>query len=104
LTCVGSLETLNIRLSNLKVFNKIECYEITSLVGTLSQNGLHLHIGVADSTGKVFGGHLLNDCFIHTTAEVVIGVIEDVCYKRKYDDVTKFKELVIEEYVEDDKI
>jgi uncharacterized protein len=95
LTCVGSLEKINIRLSNLKIFTQIEFYEITSLVGTLCKDGLHLHIGVSDNTGKAFGGHLLNDCIIHTTAEIVIGIEDDICYKREYDNVTMFKELKI---------
>ena len=51
-----------------------------SLVGTMELNFdeetrltaapyAHLHIAVADSAGNVVGGHLMDGCFIYTTAE-----------------------------------
>ena len=48
-------------------------FEIVSLTGTLSAGGSHhLHVAIADSTGAVFGGHLLAGCVVRTTAEIVL--------------------------------
>ena len=96
LTCVGSLRELSLRLANQKestvVKNK---FEIVSLMGTLSQDGLHLHLSAADSTGKVIGGHLTDGNIIYTTAEIVIGESKDYVFKRETDSLTTFKELKI---------
>lgn len=96
LSSVGSLASANIRLADENIcvqFN--EKFEIVSLIGTLSQDGVHLHISIAHSDGKVIGGHLLDGCIIHTTAEIVIGEIENLEFSREYDDNTGFKELKI---------
>jgi len=48
-TCVGSLNQIAIRLADeTKFANRIENFEICSLVGTVSQSGLHLHISLSD--------------------------------------------------------
>lgn len=96
LTCVGSLAKANIRLADEKVtafFN--EKFEIVSLVGTLSKEGIHLHISIANSEGRVLGGHLLDGCTIYTTAEVIIGEVENLVFSREYDSETGFKELIV---------
>ena len=53
--------------------------EITSLIGNISTKDkdvyLHIHINVANSDLKVFGGHL-NECYISATCEVVIEKID----------------------------
>ena len=96
LSCVGSLKCLNIRLAD---ENRILCnsqkYEILSLNGTLSNDGLHLHISVADSEGHAFGGHLLENNIVNTTAEILIGEIRNTVFTREFDVSTGFKELVI---------
>ena len=52
-----------------------DAYEMVSLTGTLdTMNGepyTHLHIVVADVTGKAFGGHL-NEAIISATAEIIL--------------------------------
>jgi predicted DNA-binding protein with PD1-like motif len=48
--------------------------EIVSLVGTLSPDGPHLHVAVADREGRVTGGHLLAGSPFTTTAEVVVAL------------------------------
>jgi predicted DNA-binding protein with PD1-like motif len=95
LTCVGSLTVAIIRLAkNLEVRSFTDGYEIVSLVGTLSQNGSHIHISISDKEGNTHGGHLHEGCLIHTTAEIVIADLEDWKFTRKQDDVTGFRELL----------
>lgn len=95
-SAVGSLENLNIRLANSStVLQKKEKFEVLSLNGTLSLEGVHLHISVANSTGQCFGGHLLDENFIFTTLEVSILEFKDVEFLRQHDPQTGYKELII---------
>jgi uncharacterized protein len=97
LTCVGSLTQYNIRFANQPNGTKgTGHFEIVSLVGTLGQEGNHLHISIADSTGKTLGGHLLNDNLIYTTAEIVIGNSPNYKFNRREDGTTPYKELQVE--------
>ena len=73
-----------------------EKLEIVSLVGTLSRHGCHLHISVSDEQGRVFGGHLMDGAHIYTTAEVLLGIIPDIIFRREYDAATGYKELNIQ--------
>lgn len=93
ITCVGSLKKATLRLSNLSVKDFDNQFEITSLVGTLSQDGLHLHISLSDEDGFAVGGHVKEGCEIHTTAEIAIGELEDQTFVREKDESTGFKEL-----------
>jgi len=63
------------------------------LIGTLSAGGMHLHISISDSVGKVLGGHLLEGCMIHTTAEIVLLESLDLKFTREEDAQTGYKEL-----------
>ena len=69
-------------------------FEVLSLVGTLSPDGLHLHVTIGDEDGAVRGGHLVR-ATVHTTAEVVIGDAPALAFSREMDPHTGFKELVI---------
>lgn len=96
LTAVGSLKQANLRFANqdnAQLFK--EKFEIVSLVGTLSLDGIHLHISLSDKNGKTLGGHLLSGCIIYTTAEIVMGTSEDFIFLRTVDAVTGYKELEI---------
>ncbi|KAA9338774.1 DNA-binding protein [Hymenobacter busanensis] len=96
LTCVGSLTQVTLRLANQEgptVYRGH--FEIVSLVGTLAENGSHLHLSVADSTGRTIGGHLLDGNVVYTTAELVVGVLEDVEFGRETDPTFGYKELVV---------
>lgn len=96
ITCVGSLTKATIRLSNRNETQTWkETFEITSLTGTLSPDGNHLHISVANKEGATIGGHLMDGCIIYTTAEIIIGEAPDLIFKRETDSVTTFKELKI---------
>ena len=98
LSGVGSLKTSNIRVpvidGKTKYINP-ENLEIDSVHGTVSVNGCHLHITVSDVEGNVMGGHLKIGCTIRTTCELVIGVLEEVAFRREADPETGFDELVI---------
>lgn len=96
LTAVGSLQQATIRFANQNRSSVLPGkFEIISLTGTLSIHGLHLHIGLADASGQMIGGHLDRGCLIYTTAEIVIGAIEDVTFQRVTDPQTGFLELQI---------
>ena len=69
--------------------------EILSLSGTLSPDGAHLHIAVADSSGAVLGGHLCAGSLVRTTAELVIGLLPEWRFSRELDPATGYPELRI---------
>lgn len=96
LTTVGSLKQATIRFANQNQPKVLQDkFEIVSLVGTLSKNGIHLHISISDKNGKTIGGHLENGCIIYTTAEVVIGGSNSLIFLREVDEQTGYKELKI---------
>ncbi|PIN75300.1 DNA-binding protein [Candidatus Woesearchaeota archaeon CG10_big_fil_rev_8_21_14_0_10_37_12] len=96
LTCVGSLKQATIRLADesvTKTFN--EKFEITGLSGTLSADGNHIHITLANKKGIAIGGHLKENCIIYSTAEIVIGELDNIEYIREFDKITGFRELKV---------
>ena len=96
LTCVGSLTVTTLRLANQEAASVYRGhFEIVSLVGTLSVNGSHLHLAVSDSTGRTIGGHLLDGCRVYTTAEIVLGELSEVEYRRETDPTFGYQELVV---------
>ncbi len=96
LTAVGSLQKVSLRLADQQGSTAFEGkYEIVSLVGTLSPDGVHLHISLSDSTGKTIGGHLVEGCEIYTTAEIVIAEAHGLKFTREQDAQTGYKELKI---------
>lgn len=96
ISVVGSLEKLNIRLANSgEFYSREEKFEILSLQGLLSYQGLHLHLAVADAKGQVVGGHLLDGNLIYTTCELVLLIMNDLNFEREYDNSTGYKELKI---------
>ncbi len=97
LTCVGNLEKVTIRMSDGKTIKDFTgSFEIVSLVGTLEKNNSHLHISFSDLEGKVFGGHLKIGSIVGTTAEIVMGELEDSTFSRKLDPQTGYDELFVE--------
>ena len=99
-TCVGSLQACTLRLANADRDrpNEIKTYdqrfEIVSVVGTISCEGAHIHLGLADATGASIGGHLIS-ATVFTTAEIVLGEVPCITFDRQFDDATGFKELVV---------
>jgi uncharacterized protein len=68
-------------------------FEILTLAGTLGTGGVHLHMSISDSEGRVVGGHVAEGCIVRTTAEIVIGRAEGWTFERNPDSVTGFREL-----------
>lgn len=69
--------------------------EIVTLAGTLSPDGAHLHMSIADGDGVIRGGHLGYGCRIRTTAEILMLFLPDWSFTRRHDPNTGFAELEI---------
>jgi uncharacterized protein len=97
LTCVGSLRRAAIRFANQPDTTLLDGkFEIVSLVGTLSPEGAHLHISLSDGRGQTVGGHLQEGALIYTTAEVVLGELDDLTFSRPVDAETGYDELAVQ--------
>lgn len=94
LAAVGSLSRAKLRLGGAETIWEIEAdIELLTLSGTLSPDGVHLHMSVADSAGAVVGGHVMEGCVVRTTAEIVVGIAPDWRFDREVDPATGFLEL-----------
>lgn len=93
---IGSLKNLKLRLAQAShTLEKTEPFEILTLQGSISNQGLHVHMSVANSKGEVLGGHLMPGCQIATTAEILIVPCSEYVFERKPDTKTGYQELVI---------
>ena len=98
LTCVGSLSRVRLRLAGGTEHATWQGpFEIVALTGTLSQDGGHLHLAVADQQGRTIGGHLAEGCTVRTTAEVVVAADDRLLFAREHDPATGYDELVVRE-------
>lgn len=98
LACVGSLERAVVRFADAPRGTVLaRKLEILTLSGTLSRHGAHLHVSVADADGSVSGGHLLDGSRVYTTAEVVLGLLPGVEFRRELDPATGYGELEVRE-------
>ncbi len=100
-TCVGSLARARLRMPSAaaavaEVLTLEGPMEIVSLAGALSPEGLHLHIALTQGDGGCVGGHLLDGCIVHTTAELVLGELTDLEFRRREDLETGYRELSVE--------
>lgn len=98
MTCVGSLQKINIRLAEATDYLINEAhYEITSLVGCLSCNDrIHLHITLSDKNGTCYGGHLSSEGnIIFTTAEIVLGELPQLVFTKEKDEISGWDELKV---------
>ncbi len=94
ISAVGSLSVAQLRLAGAAQATAIHGeLEILSLSGTLSPDGAHLHIAIADSKGAVIGGHLCAGSLVRTTAELVIGLLPEFQFRRELDPATGYAEL-----------
>lgn len=84
LSAVGSLTNATLRLANKSEYAEFAGhFEIVSITGTVSIHGSHIHIAFSDESGRTLGGHLVEGCIIYTTAEIIIGVLPGVVYRRE---------------------
>ena len=96
LSAVGSMSVAQLRLAGATEATAIRGYlEILSLSGTLSPDGVHLHIAISGSSGAVIGGHLCVGSLVRTTAELVIGLLPEWRFNRELDPATDYAELQI---------
>ena len=95
---VGCLSKLTIRLADGEsILEKDGMFEIVSVTGTLSPDGVHIHISVSDEAGNTIGGHLKNGCIVNTTAEVCLVIFDNISFSREFDESTGYDELVVHE-------
>jgi predicted DNA-binding protein with PD1-like motif len=95
-TCVGSLEQFNLRFANQTIPTQGKGhFEIVSLTGTVSASSLHLHIAIADENGRVTGGHLMDENFVYTTAEIALLELNNTEFIREIDPTYGYHELII---------
>ena len=93
---IGSLSNPRLRLAGADADTVLSGpYEILSLSGSVSPDGAHLHMAIADADGRVIGGHVVYGNEVRTTAELLLIRLPDGQLAREHDDVTGFKELVI---------
>jgi predicted DNA-binding protein with PD1-like motif len=96
ISAIGSLSVAQLRFAGAAEATAIRGdLEILSLSGTLSPDGAHLHIAVADSSGTVIGGHLCAGSLVSTTAELVVGLLPEWKFRRELDPATGDAELQI---------
>ncbi|MBE9173687.1 DNA-binding protein [Cyanobium sp. LEGE 06143] len=93
---IGSHSVARLRLAGRQEITTLTGdLEILSLAGTLSPDGAHLHIAIADNSGAVIGGHLCAGSLVRTTAELVVGLLPEWRFSRELDPATGWAELRI---------
>jgi len=93
---IGSLSRARLRLAGKEQPEVLDGnLEILTLAGSISRDGAHLHMSVADDKGHVIGGHVGYDCMVRTTAEVLLVLLPEWSFTREQDPMTGFAELVI---------
>ena len=94
---IGSLVTARLRMADEAQQRLVQGpLEIISVAGSISPEGAHLHMSVADSQGQVWGGHVCPGCEVRTTAELLVAEVPGYRLSREFDPSTGFKELVVQ--------
>jgi predicted DNA-binding protein with PD1-like motif len=93
---IGSLSVAQLRFAGHEHPTELrDDLEILTLAGSLSSDGAHLHMSVADPRGRVFGGHVAPGCTVRTTAEILVAHLPEHRFSREYDPGSGFVELLI---------
>lgn len=93
---IGSLSCARLRMAGAEHPTPMEGdIEILTLSGTLSRDGSHLHMSMADAAGRVLGGHVSPGCTVRTTAEVLVAFLPGHVFSRQPDPLTGYMELSI---------
>lgn len=95
---IGSLSIAELRFAGAEHPTEIRGdLEILTVAGSVSPDGAHLHMSIADARGQVFGGHVAHGCKVRTTAELLLALLPAHAFSREPDPRTGFVELVIRE-------
>lgn len=95
---IGSLSQARLRLAGRNEPERLDGdLEILTLAGSISSDGAHLHMSLADANGRVVGGHVAYGCLVRTTAEVLLVLLPEWSFARELDPGTGFPELAIRE-------
>lgn len=93
---VGSLSSVSLRYAGCEWTSLIEGkFEVIALGGTLDSQFEHLHMSVADETGRVIAGHVMSGNIVRTTLELIIGELCGVEFSRQHCVLSGYDELVI---------
>jgi predicted DNA-binding protein with PD1-like motif len=93
---IGSLARTRLRLAGASEALALDGdVEILGLSGSVSPDGVHLHMSVADAQGRVWGGHVLPGCVVRTTAELLLALLPGWQFSRAPDPDTGYAELLI---------
>lgn len=93
---IGSLDGAVLRLAAAEQETRWSGpFEILSLSGSLSPQGAHLHMSVADAQGRVWGGHVGYGNAVRTTVELVVAEMVGWRLGREVDAGTGYLELTI---------
>lgn len=91
---IGSLSAARLRFAGVEAPAQFTGdLEILTLSGTLSPDGSHLHMSMADAAGRVYGGHVAPGCVVRTTAELLVAWLPEWRFTRAFDARTGFAEL-----------
>ena len=93
---IGSLSQAKLRFAGAsQTTTLVGAFEILTLSGTVTADGAHLHISIADGEGRVLGGHAGYGNIVRTTAEILVATLREWELRRELDAETKFMELRI---------
>ena len=94
---IGSLNHAHLRFANEPEATYLAGpLEVISISGSVSPDGAHLHMCVANARGNVLGGHVCGGCEVRTTAELLLAELPGYRLAREHEPATGFKELVIQ--------
>jgi len=94
---VGCVDEAVLRLADGRTQRRYrQRFEIVALSGTLSSDGSHLHVALADQDGQVIGGHLAYGTKVNTTCELALRQLDDEYeFRRRPDPATGYDELEV---------
>ena len=94
LSGVGSLTQATLRFADQPTGTVLSGpFEIVSITGTVSRDGLHMHPSIADANGRTSGGHLMPGCKVHTTCELALMELAGWRMRRVFVPATGYREL-----------
>ncbi|PXW23189.1 hypothetical protein SAMN05445871_5545 [Paraburkholderia caballeronis] len=95
---IGSLDVAQLRFASADAPTELRAdLEILTLAGSLSPDGVHLHMSVSDPEGRVWGGHVAPGCRVRTTAEILLALLPAHRFARAFDPASGYNELFISE-------